>query len=180
MGIFTTLWGFAMSIMALLSKYDVNKCPYKMTMVTKLILVPFFVTNFVLAMMLSVGLLLWFVAPFVLLTLILDVLLTYGTMLATSSYNLAYMFKSVKYSNKKWSEYVLYFILHFIFVADIVSSIMIWLDYRKFDHILQPLTAQQQTACNNQTAQQCTATATQSSATPNNATEQQLDNTNNS
>lgn len=172
-GIFTSLWGFGLFVHALLHKYDVNKCPYKMTMVTKLILVPYFVINFVLGMMLSTGLLLWFVAPFILMTLMFDVLLTYGTMIATSSYNLVYMFKSVKLGNKKWNEYVLYFILHFIFIADIVASIMIWMDSRKLDYAQQPLTAQHQTSNNNQTAQQCTATATQSTATPNNTTEQQ-------
>lgn len=130
-GILSAIWGFVMFLLALIRKYDAHQCPFAITMITKLTLVPFFVVNFIFGVMLSIGLFLWFIAPYVLITEIFGVLLTYGTMIATSSYNLSYMYNSVKYGNRKWHDWALMFVLHFIFVADVVASVMLYADYKK-------------------------------------------------
>ena len=105
---------------------------YKATMLYKTTLIPFFVVNFALCaitiLVMMHPLLLYFLGTFFLAAVFIvlpsSIILTYISMLATSINSIGYMLNKVIYG-KQWIL-ILHIVLHLVFVADVVSSVVVY------------------------------------------------------
>lgn len=109
-------------------KGDAACCPLAVTMAVKLALIPFFIINFVVWLILWLGtfnlLLIWF-APAVWL---ISLSSTYIFMLGGGAWNIVYLIRLFM-REKKW-RYLLYAVLHFIYVADVVAAALAYFDWK--------------------------------------------------
>ena len=107
-------------------KGDAACCPLAVTMAVKLALIPFFIINFVVWLILWLGtfnlLLIWF-APAVWL---ISLSSTYIFMLGGGAWNIVYLIRL--FMREKKCRYLLYAVMHFIYIADVVASVLAYID----------------------------------------------------
>lgn len=117
--------GLANLIVAVLNFSKDIRPPYRLTMTAKLVLVPFFIVNFVIWALLIVGSLnpfLFFLAP---LFAVFSVVSTYMIMLASGVHNMAYLLREL--IKTRQIKYIFYLIAHFIFCIDVVAAIVLYI-----------------------------------------------------
>ena len=107
-------------------KGDAACCPFAVTMAVKLALIPFFIINFVIWLILWLGtfnlFLIWF-APAVWL---ISLSSTYIFMLGGGAWNIVYLIRL--FMREKKCRYLLYAVMHFIYVADVVAAVLAYSD----------------------------------------------------
>lgn len=99
-------------------------------MIIKIIHIPFYIVIFLIATSLSV-LLSWMVGPFILVFIIISAVLDYLLLLTSSSYGINALIRSLKTNHISTRFLVINIILHFIFVLDVLSSIVVFFKLRK-------------------------------------------------
>lgn len=124
-GIVAVIFGILNVVFGIIQFYKPNSNVYKVTMISKLVLIPYYVINFIISVLLLIGMLNPFLILYAFIAIPLIVVITYATMFATSTYNLGYMAYLVKRGEKEWQELIMHFIFHFIFVLDVISSMML-------------------------------------------------------
>ena len=103
-------------------KKNINNS-YKLVMIVKLSLIPWYIINFLIITLLFIGFLnpfLWFAVPILIL---LGMLLTYLFMIATSMPNISCLISEIiRYKSLKK---IIVLIFHFIFCLDVIGSIIV-------------------------------------------------------
>lgn len=121
--------GFANFVLGVVQIFKPKNVPYKSVMVCKIVLVPFFILNFIYCMLIFVGslnpFLLWLLPIVIFLAI-----LTYGILLATSAYNAGYLIYRLRTGEGSFIENIVFIILHFIYIADVVSSVVLYVKKR--------------------------------------------------
>ena len=109
---------------------------YLQIMVTKLVLVPFFVVNFIMVVILIGAMgnpfLMWAIPA----VLIISVSLTFFSMFATSFYNIGTMIYQLRKKEVIIERVLAHIIFHFIFVFDVISAVIIYIQSRKSKSIV--------------------------------------------
>lgn len=126
MGVVAFFLGLLNVFLGLRKIFNSPKCVYKSVMISKILLIPFFIINFFLCFIIVIILFnpfMFFVVPFILYLMICG---AFGIVLATSSYNIGYMLNKIRNKEKTWNDLIVYFLLQFIFILDIVSSILLF------------------------------------------------------
>lgn len=100
--------------------------PYKLTMIVKLCMIPFYIVNFTLwGLFIIVCLmypLLWGMA---LLLLAMSLISTYIIMISSGIYNVVYALKDFK--RYRSPVYLLYLIGHFVFCLDVIAAVALYM-----------------------------------------------------
>ena len=113
---------------------------YKETLIFKIILIPFYVLNFIFGMAVMITtvllalciILAWLALPALLLGIAM-IMFTYLLMISTSSYTIVKKIKMILNNNSKdMVTDIILTILQFIFVVDLVSTIIIYNNERNF------------------------------------------------
>lgn len=101
---------------------------YKTVMIIKLVLVPFFIINFVLCVMFAACFIIipYFVLGGIILA-VLFMLMTYAITLVTSVYNICYSLYRVRTLKHGFFGMIVPFIFQFFFVLDCVGSILFYI-----------------------------------------------------
>lgn len=116
--------GVANFMLGVVYLFKEKKCPYGTVMVCKLVLVPFFILNFIYIVIIFFGSL----NPFLIFMLPLSIflmVLTYGIVLATSAYNVGYMLNKIKNGEGTILDKLILIVCHFIFVLDVIASVVL-------------------------------------------------------
>lgn len=131
LGIIAFFLGLSNIIVALTHIITSHKSSYFAIMIAKLALIPFFMMNFVICILVCVAILNpWlFMTSIVLVPLMVGI--TYGVLLVTSSYNLAHMIYALNKKQATSKELTIHIIFQLIFVLDVVSSIILFVKDRK-------------------------------------------------
>lgn len=107
----------------------------KTVMIVKLVLMPFFVLNFVICFLITVACL----NPclFMALVILIPVMcvLTFLEMLVTSSYNLGYLAHKIKYEGSTFGELALFIVSQFIYFFDIVGAILLYIRFKESENV---------------------------------------------
>lgn len=131
LGIIAFFLGVANIVLAITYILVPHQNKYKAIMIAKLALIPFFIMNFIICTLVCVGLL----NPWLFMTSIvivpLMIVITYGVLLVTSSYNLAHMIRALSKKEVTSKELTLHIIFHLIFVLDVVSSILLYVNEKR-------------------------------------------------
>ena len=121
----------ANGIYAMLSNHDERQI-HKETMIFKIILIPFYIFNFIAGLMVALTtifavLTIWFIVAAIPLAIVglLMLVSTYLLMLSTGSYNIVIQIKKLRGIKKDSLIDLIITIMHFIFVADLVGAIII-------------------------------------------------------
>lgn len=122
---------FVNIILGFITLFKGNNNPYKITMIIKLSLIPWYVLNFLIGLV-TIGVFanpwLLIAVPLVLLVLVSS---TYLFMIATSVYDVFYMInKFIKREQKVSAFRIISLILLCVFTLDIVSSIILCAKYK--------------------------------------------------
>ncbi len=124
-GLIALIFGCINGIFAIYNVFRKTSSPSKITMILKLVLIPWYIQNIFVWLIIVAG----FCNPFLMLgipiIIFIGMSITYVYMICTSVQNLSYAAKLIK--NKKiviTSWLVLSIIFHFIFVLDVVGSIL--------------------------------------------------------
>ena len=120
------------AIMALISHIKGDYNPTKVTMISKLLLIPWYVMNFCLCVLIVVGFMnpwLMLFAPVVAFFLIC---MTYILMLSTSIFDIAYFFKRIR-KKEIFADclYIFTMIFLFSFCLDVIGSIIFYIRTNK-------------------------------------------------
>ncbi len=101
---------------------------YKTVMIIKLVLVPFFIINFVLCVMVAAC---FVVVPFMaiagIIFAVLFMLMTYAITMVTSVYNICYSLYRVRTLKHGFFGMIVPFVFQFFFVLDCVGSILFYI-----------------------------------------------------
>lgn len=101
---------------------------YKTVMIIKLVLVPFFIINFVLSILFSVT---FVIIPFMafagIIIALLLMLMTYAITMVTSVYNICYSLYRVRTLKHGFFGMIVPFVFQFFFVLDCVGSILFYI-----------------------------------------------------
>ena len=107
----------------------------KTVMIVKLILMPFFVINFIIGFMTMAA----FANPFLFMALWIVIpalcVMTYAEMLVTSSYNLGAMIHRIRSKQNTFGELALFIISQFIYILDVVGAIIFYARQRNFTKV---------------------------------------------
>ncbi|OPZ36452.1 MAG: hypothetical protein BWY98_00414 [Tenericutes bacterium ADurb.BinA155] len=112
----------AILVLSIISGFKEKPCPYHFIGIIKLILIPFYLVNFVMCILVALLMihpLLFLAWPFVVAIMIG---LTYFSMLATSGPDIAYLIRSLILKKESLGGTLPHIILQFVFVADVVSA----------------------------------------------------------
>lgn len=124
-GVISCILGFANFVLGIVKIFRPKKSPYKTVMICKLILVPFFVMNFIYLVLIFLGslniFLIWMLPIVIFLTI-----LTYGILLATSVYNIGYLIHRLTHREGAVLEQIIFIVLHFLYVIDVVASVVLY------------------------------------------------------
>lgn len=103
-----------------------NNDVIKITMISKLVLVPYFIINFIICTLLIIGFafVLTIFSTFILIPLF--VFITFMTMLVTSSYNISYLINKLKNKEINFITFILHFIFQLVFICDVIDTIYIY------------------------------------------------------
>lgn len=120
------------AVLAIVSIFKGGENPSKVTMIVKLSLIPWFVLNFYLCVLLMAG----FLSPWLLwsapLMLVILVCSTYCYMLATSLSDIAFFFhKLIKKETKIRAPFVVSIVFMFCFCLDIIGGVIFYINARK-------------------------------------------------
>lgn len=131
LGIIAFFLGLSNIILAITHILVPHQNSYKSIMITKLALIPFFIMNFIICMLVCVAILNpWlFMTSIVIIPLMIGI--TYGVLLVTSSYNLAHMIRALSKKEATSKELTLHIIFHLIFVLDVISSVILVIKGKK-------------------------------------------------
>ena len=126
-GLLSLIIGLINVIFGVINIFRGQKNPLVMTLVCKIILIPWYIINFVIWALLVVG----FMNPFLILgipiLLVIGISFTYMYMICTSSLNISYAFNLIKNKAiKNKPLLIVSMIFHFILCLDVVGSIMIF------------------------------------------------------
>ncbi|MDE7401770.1 MAG: hypothetical protein K2N17_06940, partial [Clostridia bacterium] len=101
---------------------------YKTVMIIKLVLVPFFIINFVLCVLVAACLIIipYFVLGGIILA-VLFLLMTYAITLVTSVYNVCYSLYRVRTLKHGFFGMIVPFVFQFFFVLDCVGSVLFYI-----------------------------------------------------
>lgn len=111
--------------------YKSEYCGYKTVMIVKLVLVPYFIINFIYGFFITAAGLNPFLFMALIFVLPLMVVFTYASMLATSAYNLGAMMGKIKRRETTFGEIALVFISQLVFFLDVAGSILLYIRYRE-------------------------------------------------
>lgn len=101
---------------------------YKTVMIIKLVLVPFFIINFVLCVMVAACFIIIPFAAFAgIIFAVLFMLMTYAITLVTSVYNICYSLYRVRTLKHGFFGMIVPFIFQFFFVLDCVGSVLFYI-----------------------------------------------------
>ena len=121
----------ANAITAILSLFKGNYNPTKMTLISKIILIPWYVMNFIICILLIAGFLNPFLLVAVPIILIFLVSVTYLIMLSTSVYDIAYVIQKLIKKEEKISAFiVISLICLFSFCLDLIGALIVYLKTR--------------------------------------------------
>ena len=121
--IISTILGLVNLIIALTNKQD---NVIKTTMISKLILIPYFIINFIICLLLTIGFSFIFTILSAFILIPLFILFTFMTMIVTSSYNISYLINKFKHKEINIIVFIMYFILQCVFICDIIDTIYIY------------------------------------------------------
>lgn len=121
--IISTILGLVNLIIAFTNKQD---NVIKTTMISKLILIPYFITNFIICMLLTMGFAFIFTILSAFILIPLFILFTFMTMIVTSSYNISYLISKFKHKEINIIVFIMHFILQCAFICDIIDTIYIY------------------------------------------------------
>lgn len=121
--IISTILGLVNLIMAFTNKQD---NVIKMTMISKLILIPYFIINFIICMLLTIGFSFVFTILSTIILIPLFILFTFMTMIVTSSYNISYLINKFKQKEINIITFIMHLILQCVFICDIIDTIYIY------------------------------------------------------
>lgn len=111
-------------ILKTLTSNSNNLINFKETRNIKFILIPYFIINFVIGLLLALGsLVLIYFLPFMVVILILMICFTYLIVFTTSIANIKVMFLN---RSKDPYYYLVQILLHFIFVLDVISAALVY------------------------------------------------------
>jgi hypothetical protein len=132
-GLAFTLLTFVCGIITIIKNVsDDNKDTRKEAMIAKLVLIPYFAINLIVGLMAIFGSLDNIIALptvviavllFIVISVLLLLLFNYFILVVTSAGNVRYLIKNLV--DKKDQTALLHIALHFIFIADIISSIIL-------------------------------------------------------
>ncbi len=107
----------------------------KTVMIIKLILMPFFVLNFIICFLITAACLNPFL--FMALGIVISVMcvLTFGEMIATSSYNLGYLAHKIKYEGSTFGELALLIVSQFLYFFDVVGAIILYIRVKESENV---------------------------------------------
>ena len=107
----------------------------KTVMIVKLVLMPFFVINFIIGFLTMAA----FANPFLFMALwiVIPVLcvMTYAEMLVTSSYNLGALIHKIRSKQNTFGELALFIISQFIYILDVVGAVILYARQRNFTKV---------------------------------------------
>lgn len=110
--------------------------PFTFVRSIKLALIPFYVVNFVIGVLLALGSLIAVIfLPLMIAIVIVQVMFTYFSIIVTSAQNIIYFRKKIK--EYDFISVVIILVLHIIFVMDIVASVLV--SNERFPKILTPI-----------------------------------------
>lgn len=121
---------------ALLKKNTDEKSVYKLTMITKIVLIPFYVISFFFAAIIIISgvVVIFFVIPFFVISFIIWIF-TYIVLVTSGIYNVVFLFRQ---RGKKDIVYLgIHIVLHFLFIADLVDSIVLYSTAKKKNLIIE-------------------------------------------
>lgn len=121
--IISTILGLVNLIIAFTNKQD---NVIKTTMISKLILIPYFITNFIICILLIMGFSFIFTILSAFILIPLFILFTFMTMIVTSSYNISYLISKFKHKEINIIVFIIHFILQCVFICDIIDTIYIY------------------------------------------------------
>ncbi|MGI6735594.1 MAG: DUF6652 family protein [Bacilli bacterium] len=104
------------------------------TMIIKLMLIPYYIINFIIGVMLAMGALInIMVFPIIMVVIITIFTFTYFMVVVTSMPNARYLVKKV------WKEpdgmLVFHIVLHFLFITDVISSVVLYEQTKKREEV---------------------------------------------
>lgn len=104
---------------------------FRIVMVFKLCLIPFYICNFVCwaiaSMVFHIALIIWPIIPFI-------IAYTYFTMIGTSVYNIAKLFTLHQSKIITTKQFVIHCILQIMFTLDVIDSIYLAIKQKKFNN----------------------------------------------
>ena len=111
---------------------------YKTIMIIKLVLMPFFIINFVLCVLVAACLIMLpFIAIMGIILALLFMIMTYAIMIVTSVYNICYSLYRVRTLKHGFFGMIVPFIFQFFFVLDCVGSILFYIKEQNNWHMLR-------------------------------------------
>lgn len=121
-------------LIGFISIFKKPKDPTKYSMIIKLVLIPFYILNFIEWVILGIGTLNPFLFILGALLIVFGILFTYICMLATGIYNIGYVFGLIK-EGKANGLMIAALIFQFVYVLDIVGAIILYIENKKFGEI---------------------------------------------
>lgn len=127
-GVIALFVGLMNIIIAVINFARNTASPTKITTIIKLILIPYYIINFIfwgILILITINPFLLWLFPFF---VVISVFFTYAYMISTSSHNLSYVFRLLKDKKLEPTAIIVFAIIsQFIFVLDIVGSIMLFM-----------------------------------------------------
>lgn len=124
----------ASAIVSFISIFKKSDNPCKTVMISKLILIPWFIINFYFCMLLFAGTLNPFLLILAPIVAIIEITITYLLMVTISIIDLAYVINRLKSKDIKMSKYLVFInILLFIFCLDVLGSILLYIKTKEIE-----------------------------------------------
>ena len=125
---------------SIINKKELTPIIYKETMIFKIVLIPYFIFNFIMGIIIvfmgiaSILTIFFFASlPLIFISFLVGVA-SYMVVLASSSYNVVLLIKETK---KKTAIFnIIMIILNFIFIADVIASVITYVNNYKKEEIL--------------------------------------------
>lgn len=127
------LYSFIISIYSLITiKKENNKITYKKIMILKLLLIPFFITNFIISLIAGLFLMLPYTLFIGIFIIPLMILFTYIIMLPLSIASTSISLRKIKEENNTNISIILILqILEYFFIIDVISSIFFYIKFEE-------------------------------------------------
>jgi len=125
---------FATFVVAFVSIFKSPRNSTNYTAIIKIILIPWYICNFVEWTIYGVGMLNPFLMVLGILLVFFGIVFTYVFMLATSAYNIGYVFSLIR-TGKASKLMIVALVFHFIFMLDVVGAIMLHTECKKIGEV---------------------------------------------
>lgn len=125
---------FVSIIIAFVSIFKEPRNSTKYTVIIKIILIPWYICNYVEWVIYGVGMLNPFLMVLGILLVTFGTIATYIYMLATSAYNIGYVFALIR-KGKATTMMIVALVFHFIFLLDVVGAIMLHNECKRIGEI---------------------------------------------